>query len=277
MSDQTKPEDLLPFLSYVTEDAGKVLLGYFNKDFRIDRKNPFEGSIDIVTDADRASETLILEAIQREFPHHDILTEETPTSRSGSPWLWIVDPLDGTINFAHGFPAFSISIAVMEHGRLLAGMVYDPLRRDGFFAARGAGAFFNDKRIHVSRTDRLDRSLLATGFPYDRAVSPENNLAEFCHVVTRVQGVRRAGSAALDLAYVAAGRLDGFWELKLKPWDMAAGMLLVEEAGGRVSDRTGQPTDVYTNAIVATNGHIHDMLLGMLSGAKGHGPVGRTE
>jgi myo-inositol-1(or 4)-monophosphatase len=274
MKDQTKPEDLLPFLSYVTEDAGKVLLSYYNKDFRIDRKDPFEGSIDIVTDADRASETLILEAIRREFPHHDILAEETPTDRSGSPWLWIVDPLDGTINFAHGFPVFSISIAVMEHGRLLAGMVYDPLRRDSFFAARDAGAFFNDKRIHVSRADRLDRSLVGTGFPYDRAVSPENNVAEFCQVVTRVQGVRRAGSAALDLAYVAAGRLDGFWELKLKPWDMAAGMLLVEEAGGRVTDRTGQPTDVYTNAIVATNGHIHDTLLGVLSGARNQSPVG---
>lgn len=269
MNDQTKPEDMLPFLSYVTEEAGKVLLRYFNKSFRIDRKDPFEGSIDIVTDADRASETLIMEAIQREFPGHDLLTEETPTDRSGSSWLWIVDPLDGTINFAHGFPAFCISIAVMEQGRLLAGMVYDPLRRDSFFAARGYGAYFNDKQIHVSTADRMDRSLVATGFPYDRAISPENNLAEFCNVCTKVQGVRRAGSAALDLAYVAAGRLDGFWELKLKPWDMAAGMLLVQEAGGKVTDRNGQPTDVYTNSVVATNGHIHDSLVGLLTEVAG--------
>lgn len=268
MNHETKPEDMLPFLSYVTEEAGKALLRHYNKTFRIDRKDPFEGSIDIVTDADRASEMVIMEAISREFPDHDMLTEETETDRSGSPWLWIVDPLDGTINFAHGFPAFCISIAVMEQGELLAGMVYDPLRRDSFFAARGHGAYFNDKQIHVSHADRMDRSLVATGFPYDRAVSPENNLAEFSNVVTRVQGIRRAGSAALDLAYVAAGRLDGFWELKLKPWDMAAGMLLVQEAGGRVTDRDGQPTNVYTNSVVATNGHIHDILVELLRQAK---------
>jgi myo-inositol-1(or 4)-monophosphatase len=269
MENRIKPNDALTFLTHVTRAAGEVLLGHFNGNFRIDRKNPFEGSIDIVTDADRASEASIMEAIGREFPDHDILTEETPTSLSGSPWLWIVDPLDGTVNFAHGFPVFCISIALMEHGRLLAGMVYDPLRKDSFSAARGSGAFLNGESIHVSRANRMDRSLLATGFPYDQAISPENNLAEFCAVAPRAQGMRRAGSAAMDLAYVAAGRLDGFWELKLKPWDMAAGMLLVQEAGGRVSDRTGNSTDVYTNVIVATNGHIPDSLVGLLSSVSG--------
>ncbi len=272
MEHRIEPNNVLAFLSQVTRAAGEVLVDFFTRDFRIDTKNPFEGSIDIVTDADRASEELILDAIRREFPDHDILAEETTTTNTGSPWLWIVDPLDGTINFAHGFPAFCISIALMEHGRLLAGMVFDPLRKDAFFAARGSGAFLNDQPLHVSRADRMDRSLVATGFPYDRAISAENNLAEFCNVVTRVQGMRRAGSAALDLAYVAAGRLDGFWELKLNPWDMAAGMLLVEEAGGRVSDRTGASTDVYTKSIVATNGRIHEVLVELLSSRPSPGP-----
>jgi myo-inositol-1(or 4)-monophosphatase len=276
MEHQIPPNDVRAFLSHVTRAAGEVLRGFFTRDFRIDRKNPFEGSIDIVTDADRASEALILEEIRREFPDHDILAEETPPITTGSPWLWIVDPLDGTVNFAHRFPVFCISIALMEHGRLVAGMVFDPIRKDSFFAARGSGAFLNDLPIHVSRANRIDRSLLATGFPYDQAISPENNLAEFCAVAPRAQGMRRAGSAALDLAYVAAGRLDGFWELKLKPWDMAAGMLLVEEAGGTVSDRTGQPTDAYTNSIVATNGHIHEILVELLSSVPAAGTQARN-
>ncbi len=187
-----------------------------------------------------------------------------------------MDPLDGTVNFAHGFPVFCISVALMERGRLLAGMIFDPIRKDSFLAARGSGAFLNDQPIHVSRADRMDRSLIATGFPYDQAISPENNLAEFCSVAPRAQGMRRAGSAALDLAYVAAGRLDGFWELKLKPWDMAAGMLLVEEAGGRVSDRTGRPTDVYTDSVVATNGHIHDVVVGLLASLPGRGSLQKS-
>jgi myo-inositol-1(or 4)-monophosphatase len=144
-------------------------------------------------------------------------------------------------------------------------MVYDPLRDECFSATRNGGAFLNGRAIRVSSVDRLEKSIVATGFPYDRATSPDNNVAEFSAVVTRVQGMRRCGSAAIDLAYVACGRLDGFWELKLKPWDMAAGMLLVQEAGGRVSDRTGRSTDVYTRSVVATNGLIHDMLTGLLS------------
>jgi myo-inositol-1(or 4)-monophosphatase len=264
MKDRVSPGDVLPFLSEVTEAAGKVLLGYFNGSFRIDRKNPFEGSIDIVTDADRASEELILQAITKRFPQHDILTEETPTDVKGSRWLWVVDPLDGTVNFSHGFPVFSISIALMDNGSLVAGMVYDPLRDERFSAVRGRGAFLNGDALRVSATDRLDRTILGTGFPYDKAISDDNNLAEFSHVLLRVQGMRRAGSAALDLAYVSAGRLDGFWEIKLKPWDMAAGMLLVSEAGGRVTDRAGNSTDVYTHTVVASNGLIHDRLLDLL-------------
>lgn len=261
MNDAIDPKEIRSFLDMLTQKAGKALLSYFQGEFRIDKKDPSEEGIDIVTDADRASEELILKSITSEFPGHDILTEETPTDRAGSPYLWVVDPLDGTVNFAHGFPHFCISIALMCQSELQVGMVYDPLRKESFFAVKGGGASLNGEKIQVSKAHRLGVSMVATGFPYDQAYSPENNVAEFSRVVTRVQGMRRAGAAALDLAYVACGRLDGFWELKLKPWDQAAGILLVEEAGGRISDRTGSATDLYTLNIVATNGIIHEELL----------------
>lgn len=258
-------KEIVEFLSHVSAEAGRVLLSYFRRDLKIDAKDPFEGSIDIVTDADRASEELILEAIGKKFPDYDIMAEETPASLKGAGRLWVVDPLDGTVNFAHGYPVFCVSIALVEHGEPAVALVHDPLKNESFTAIRGSGAAVNGETIHVSRAERMDRSIVGTGFPYDRAISPDNNLAEFNKVMTKVQGVRRAGSAALDLAYVAAGRLDGFWELKLKPWDMAAGMLLVEEAGGRVTDRTGRPTDIYTSFVVATNGLIHDRLTEILN------------
>jgi myo-inositol-1(or 4)-monophosphatase len=265
MTHDLKPEEILSFLDEVTAWAGRVILNYFRGDFRVVRKDFAEGGIDIVTDADRASEDIIMGAISREFPGHDILTEETETEGSGSRWLWVVDPLDGTINFAHGFPHFCVSMALMDEERLFAGMIYDPLKDERFCAVQGRGAFLNGKRIRVSRAEKLTESVVATGFPYDRAYSPDNNVAEFSRVVTRVQGMRRAGSAALDLAYVACGRLDGFWELKLKPWDQAAGMLLVAEAGGTVSDREGRPTDIHTQSVLATNGLIHDVLVAALA------------
>jgi myo-inositol-1(or 4)-monophosphatase len=266
MAGKFELQDVLPFLFRVTAEAGDVLLSYFNKDFRIDRKDTREEGIDIVTDADRASEEIILSAIGKEFPDHDILTEETTTKIRGSSWLWVVDPLDGTVNFAHGYPMFSISIALMENGRIVAGIVHDPLKKETFYAIRNGGAFLTGDSIRVSGAKRLRESILSTGFPYDKAYHPDNNLAEFSRVLPHVQGLRRCGSAALDLAYVSCGRLDGFWEFKLKPWDMAAGMLLVEEAGGRVSDRDGKPTDVHTYCVVASNGIIHDLLLGLLAG-----------
>ncbi len=265
MKSDFSPKDMVPFLEDVTDRAGQALMSYFHGSFKIDLKDTRPGGIDIVTDADRASEEIILGSIRREFPDHDILTEETHTDKTGSPWLWLVDPLDGTVNFAHGIPVFSVSIALTHNGALVAGMVLDPTRNEKFWAIRNHGAHLNDNPIGVSRAERLDTSIIGTGFPYDRAYSPVNNVAEFSRVVTRVQGIRRGGSAAIDLAYVSCGRLDGFWELKLKPWDMAAGMLLVAEAGGRVTDRTGKPTDVYTDSIVATNGIVHDALVDILS------------
>ncbi len=262
-------QEVVRFLEEVTMQAGDAIMSFYRGDLVIERKNVGQSAIDIVTNADRASEELILAALRASFPDHDIVTEETALEMRGSRWKWFVDPLDGTVNFAHGYPVFSVSVALAEDDEVVAGMVCDPLRKESFSAVRGGGAFLNGRPIRASSAERLDRSIVATGFPYDRAVSPENNVAEFSMVVTRVQGIRRGGSAALDLAYVAAGRLDGFWELKLKPWDMAAGMLLVEEAGGRVTDRFGRNADVYTNSVVASNGLIHDALLEILCLCKG--------
>lgn len=261
MTSRIDIDQVLLFMTEVITSAGAEVLSYHRGEFAIERKNERESSIDIVTDADRASEDIIVVAIRQRFPDHDIVTEERPPEISGSPWRWFIDPLDGTVNFSHRYPVFCVSMALAHEGRLVAGTVYDPLRGELFQAASGRGAFLNGLPIHVSATNRMERSMVATGFPYDRATDPDNNLAEFCRVMTRVQGVRRGGSAATDLAYVACGRLDGFWELKLKPWDMGAGMLLVSEAGGRVTDGAGNPTDVYTYCVVATNGLIHDRLV----------------
>ncbi len=259
------PKDVLPFINEVSEAAGKKIMSYFRGDFAIDSKDTRVGGIDIVTDADRASEEILLEAINREFPDHDILTEERTTNLKGSRYMWVIDPLDGTVNFAHGLPVFCISIALTDGGIPIAGIVYDPVHYETFSAIKNHGAFFNGNLTRVSEANTLDRSIVATGFPYDRAFSPENNVAEFSRIVTRVQGIRRGGSAALDLAYVASGRIDGFWELKLKPWDMAAGMLLVSEARGRVTDRHGAEPPIDTPSILATNGLIHDLLIQLLS------------
>ncbi|HMK34582.1 MAG TPA: inositol monophosphatase family protein [Desulfomonilaceae bacterium] len=265
MDSDLHPEAILVFLDELSASAGKIIMSYFRGEFRVDSKDARPGGIDIVTDADRASEELILKTIRSRFPDHDILTEERRTESTGSALLWLVDPLDGTVNFSHGYPMFAVSIALMQDNELLCGMVHDPVHGESFSAFRGQGAFLNGNPIRVSTANRLERSIVATGFPYDKAYSEVNNIAEFTNVVKRVQGIRREGSAALDLAFVACGRLDGFWELKLKPWDMAAGMLLVSEAGGLITDRSGSPTDVYTSSIVATNGIIHHRLTELLS------------
>lgn len=255
----------LRFIVNLAEQAGRIVASFAHGSFQVVGKGTRKDAIDIVTDADHASEDFILAEIRKQYPDHDILTEETITEKKGSDWLWVVDPLDGTVNFSHGYPAFCVSIAFMENETIVLGAVHDPLRQETFSAIRGEGAFLNGNRIHVSAAETLSRSLVATGFPYDRAYSPINNVAEFNQVVTQVQGMRRGGSAALDLSYVACGRLDGFWELKLKPWDMAAGILLIQEAGGIITDRYGKPTSVYTNNIVATNGRIHPLLLELLA------------
>lgn len=200
-----------------------------------------QSSVDLVTEADLAAEQLIVKALHDCFPGHRLVTEEGGGTLALAGPEWVVDPLDGTTNFAHGLPVFSVTLAFLRDGVVQLGVTYDPLRDEMFWASRGQGAWCNRRQLRVSATAELGRSLLATGFQYDRASNPDNNLAEFSYFMPRTQGVRRAGSAALDLAYVAAGRLDGYWEKGLNAWDLATGALLVEEAGGYAATYAGHP------------------------------------
>ena len=226
----------------------------------------YKGEINLVTEADRLSEALIVERINREFPGHDILTEESPESTNGSSFRWIIDPLDGTTNYAHGYPVFCVSIALEVKGVIMLGAVYNPMLDELFTAEKGAGAFLNGRRLTVSRAENLSRSLLATGFPYDIREDRNNNINYFEVMALSAQAIRRAGSAALDLAYIAAGRFDGFWELKLAPWDTAAGWLLIEEAGGSVTDLRGDPYHLHSKGMLASNGLIHAEMARILAG-----------
>ncbi|MFQ5881281.1 MAG: inositol monophosphatase family protein [Candidatus Methylomirabilales bacterium] len=243
------------------KEAGRILMEGFGRRPQV----YYKGRINLVTDLDRRSEAAIVAFLHHRFPDYTILSEEGQGHEGRGETRWIVDPLDGTTNYAHGFPFFSVAIALERKDQLRCGLVYDPLREEWFTAVRGGGAFLNEEPIHASETDGLEEALLCTGFPYDLKESPENNLNHFRDFSMRAQAVRRPGSAALDLSYVAAGRLDGFWEFKLKPWDMAAGALLVAEAGGTVSDFGGGPLDIFGREIVASNGRLHQAMLGVLA------------
>jgi myo-inositol-1(or 4)-monophosphatase len=201
------------------------------KDWKIERKST---EIDLVTEVDKLSEAILIARLEEHFPEHAILAEESGASRNQSDYRWVIDPLDGTINFAHGFPIFGISVALQYRGDSILGVVYIPALGELFSALKGKGAFLNGERLRVSQIARLNQAILATGFPYDRATDPDNNVKYFTGMITKVQGIRRSGSAAFDLCNVAAGRLDGYWEFKLNLWDVAAGVLLVAEAGGSV-------------------------------------------
>ncbi len=225
------------------------------------RQITYKGDINLVTEMDMRSERVIVETIRAAFPNHGIVAEEETDIRNDSGFTWIVDPLDGTTNYAHGYPCFSVSIALEQEGAVVAGIVYDPMREELFSAQKGQGAFMNGKKIRVSVIDTLMNSLLATGFPYDRKVSEKNNMNYFHDLLMASQEVRRDGSAALDLCYVGSGRFDGFWELKLKPWDIAAGSLIVSEAGGLVSDLKGKQFDLHAQEILASNGRIHEQMV----------------
>jgi len=253
------------FMVTLCKRAGRIVLEGLGGSLEITRK----GEVDLVTQVDLALERMIVEAIHDRYPEHGVLGEEGEGEEGqDAEYAWLVDPLDGTTNYVHGYPVFCISVA-LAHGRdVLAGVVYDPLREELFYAEKGQGATLNDRRITVSSSDCLISSLLSTGFPYQRATLVDNNLAQFSRLITRIQGVRRSGSVALDLAYVAAGRLDGHWELHVKPWDTAAGGLMVKEAGGRVSSRAGKPWSPFESYVVATNGKIHDELLALLMEAE---------
>lgn len=240
--------------------AGLMLRENLGKAGRID----FKGSVNIVTEMDRKAEDLILEAIKKDFPGDAVLTEERAEIVTGSPRRWIIDPLDGTTNYAHGFPFFCVSIGFEDAGDTKLGVVYNPMLDELFIAEKGKGAYLNDKRIHVSSTDDLGRSLLATGFPYDLRQSSENNLDHFANFAVKAQAIRRAGSAALDLSYTACGRFDGFWEMKLHPWDVAAASLIVKEAGGALTDFKGGPFSIHGRQCLASNGLIHQAMLDVL-------------
>jgi len=228
----------------------------------------YKGDINLVTEADKMSENLIIGAIRRQFPDHGILSEESPAILGGSTMRWIIDPLDGTTNYAHGYPVFCVSIALEKNGSIILGVVYDPTRNDTFVAVRNEGAYLNGKKLAVSQTSELTGSLLATGFPYDIRDSRENNLDNFKTMAKEVQAIRRAGAAALDMAYVAAGRFDGFWELKLNPWDTAAACLMIEEAGGKISDIFGRPWNLLSPHILASNGRIHEQMISVFQKVK---------
>ena len=271
MTDLKYSESFLPDMSAIAREAGALLMDYFHQHLKIE----YKGEADLVTAADRASEALIRDRIRQKWPTHDVLGEEQGLSDQGSDYRWYVDPLDGTTNFAHGYPVFCVSIG-LEHRRLqqrapgqessgaesgrIAAVVYDPARDELFAAEQGRGAWLNGETIRVSKTSALQESLLATGFPSQKRHKNPN--IHFYHQITlHTHGVRRAGSAALDLCNVASGRYDGFWEFNLNPWDTAAGVLIVEEAGGRVTRFDGSPFELNSRETLASNGLLHEALL----------------
>lgn len=250
----------LKFAEELAKKAGLLLKSKFNQKHDI----TYKGDINIVTEADKMSEDLIISEIISVFPDHGILSEESPSITGSASARWIIDPLDGTTNYAHAFPVFCVSIALEIEDCAAIGVIYDPMRDELFTATRNNGAFLNGSKIKVSAINNLTRSLLATGFPYDIRDSMENNLDYFNAMAIKVQAIRRAGAAALDLAYIAAGRFDGFWELKLKPWDTAAGSLIVQEAGGSISDMSGNNWNISSAGMIASNGLIHQQMLDIL-------------
>jgi myo-inositol-1(or 4)-monophosphatase len=239
--------------------AGRFIKNSVGKIEEISHK----GRDNIVTDVDKKAETMIIKDILAAFPDHSILSEESEPRSGLAPYTWIVDPLDGTTNFAHAFPFFCVSIALEKSGRIVLGVVYDPIREELFFAEKGRGAYLNGKKIHVSKVKKLTDSFLATGFSYG-IKRKDRNISYFRKLLTRTQAIRRAGSAALDLCYVACGRFDGFWEMDLHPWDSAAGTLIVEEAGGKVTRFDRSPYSPYDKNILATNGQIHNIMSSFL-------------
>jgi myo-inositol-1(or 4)-monophosphatase len=252
-------------MSAIAREAGALILGYFHQKLKIE----YKGDADLVTAADRASETLIRQRIAEQFPAHDVMGEEQGLNDRGSEFRWYVDPLDGTTNFAHGYPVFCVSLALehrpLEHqasstAKRVAGVVYDPTRDELFSAELGGGAQLNGQPIHVSKIALLKECLVATGFPSHKRHKNPN--IHFYHEITlRTHGVRRAGSAALDLCNVASGRFDGFWEFNLNPWDTAAGVLIVEEAGGKVTRFDGSPFRLDSSETLASNGLVHEALV----------------
>lgn len=251
------------------KEAGKFLKYSIGRVRSVETK---KGEVrNLVSEIDKMSEEKIIGIIKRHYPNHAILAEESGGSETTSEYKWIIDPLDGTTNFLHGVPIYCVTIAVERKEEVVAGVIYDPNLDELFTSEKGSGAYLNGKRMAVSHTSALIQSLLVTGFPYDIAKNPDHATEHFVNFLVEARGIRRLGSAALDLAYTAAGRFDGFWEVNLNPWDMAAGMLFVCEAGGKVTDFAGAPTSIYKKQVLASNGRIHDAMLNVIKKAGGSG------
>lgn len=250
------------FVVALCKEAGRMMLERLGSTHDVTRK----GEVDLVTEVDVVLEEMITEQINSRFPEHSVVSEERWDGQTAplADYVWLVDPLDGTTNYVHGYPAFCVSVALVQRGDVLVGCVFDPLHDELFYAEKGGGATLNGSRISTSDEDHLISSLLSTGFPYVRGSVAEQNVALLRKLIPTIQGVRRSGSLALDLAYVAAARLDGHWELSVKPWDTAAGGLLIKEAGGRISNVRGEAWIPFEGDVVATNGKIHQELLGVL-------------
>jgi myo-inositol-1(or 4)-monophosphatase len=255
MARSNSKEDFLTPLQELAREAGALLMSFFGK-----VSIEYKGDVDLVTKADRASEKMIVERIRKQWPDHDLIGEEGSRRETGSDYRWYIDPLDGTTNFAHGYPVFCVSLALEYKGERIAGVIFDPTRDEIFAAEKGSGAQLNGQPARVSATPRLKESLVATGFPsHKRHKNPNIN---FYHQITlRSHGVRRAGSAALDLCYLACGRFDAYWEFNLNSWDTAAGVLIVEEAGGKVTNFTGGPFNIDSREVLASNTLLHGELL----------------
>lgn len=244
------------------QEAGRFLKMSVGKFKHVEQKEGQETNL--VTEIDRKSEEIIITKIKQRYPHHGFLAEESGSHEVSSEYRWIIDPLDGTLNFTHGFPIFSVSLALEVKGEIVLGVVYDPNGDELYSAEKGRGALLNNKPIHVSSTRKLIESMLVTGFPYSIKSNPDNAVQHFNNFLMEAQAIRRLGSAALDLCYVAAGRFDGFWEVALHPWDMAGGVLILEEAGGKYTDFRGFPTTIYNRQLLVSNGVIHDQMVGVL-------------
>lgn len=255
-------EQYLAFMRPLAHKAGVLLKQNFNRRLNI----TYKGRINPVTDVDLRCEDLITGAIAKRFPAHAVLGEEGSDSRGRSEFVWIIDPLDGTVNYAHGFPVYCVSIGLERERKVVAGVVYDPERDEMFWSGLGGPAYLNKKRIAVTKESRLERSLLATGFAYDIGSARKNNLGYFSRMAKRAQGIRRPGSAAIDLCWLAAGRIDGFWELKLHPWDTAAAALILRRAGGMTTRIDGSAYSIFDPDLLASNGRIHGAMMEVLSG-----------
>jgi myo-inositol-1(or 4)-monophosphatase len=246
----------------IAREAGEIVRDGFGSGFGVELKS---NKNDLVTDVDKRSEKAIVDFIGKKYPEHGVLAEEGSSRNRDAEYVWVIDPIDGTTNFAHGLPLFSISIGVRRNDETIAGAVYDVMRDALYFAEKGSGAFKNDERVRASDQPRLADALVVTGFPYNIADNPRKTLELFTEFTLAARGVRRLGSAAIDFCYVAEGVFDGFWEINLNPWDVCAGRLLVEEAGGRVTDYRGEPNDIYDREVLATNGAVHEDMTALIA------------